>query len=120
MRKDNAMPFIDIKTTTKITNENEAQLIRELGEEIALLPGKTEDWLMLNFSDECRMAFRGTTTPDIAYVEVKLLGASTEAAYESLTAAITKTVNAVLGVPSDRVYVKYEEISTWGYNGANF
>ena len=114
------MPFIDLKTTTKITKEQEAELIRELGEKIALLPGKSEEWLMLNFSDECRMAFRGTTTPDIAYLEVKLFGASTEDGYDKLTAAITTTVNNVLAVPSDRIYVKYEEISTWGYDGINF
>ena len=114
------MPFIDLKTTVSIDKENEKALIREFGEKIALLPGKTEDWLMLNFTDKCRMAFRGTTEPDIAYVEVKLLGSSTDTAYENLTAAITETVNRVLSVPKDRIYVKYEEISTWGYNGANF
>ena len=114
------MPLIDIKTTTVITKENEAELTREFGEKIAILPGKTEEWLMLNFSDNCRMAFRGEATPDIAYIEVKLLGASTDEAYERLTAALTETVTRVLGVPSDRVYVKYEEISTWGYNGSNF
>ena len=103
------MPFIDLKTTAKITKEDEATLTRELGEKIALLPGKTEEWLMLNFSDECRMAFRGTATPDVAYLEVNLFGASTEEAYERLTAALTETVNRVLGVPSDRIYVKYEE-----------
>jgi phenylpyruvate tautomerase PptA (4-oxalocrotonate tautomerase family) len=114
------MPFIDLKTTVKITEDKEKELIREFGEKIALLPGKTEDWLMLNFTDGCRMAFRGTTEPDIAYIEVKLLGASTDEAYENLTAAITETVSKTLNVPSDRIYVKYEEISTWGYNGANF
>ena len=114
------MPLIDLKTTTTVTKENEQELIREFGEKIAILPGKTEDWLMLSFSDNCRMAFRGETTPDIAFLEVKLLGASTKDAYERLTAALTETVTRILGVPSDRVYVKYEEIGTWGYNGSNF
>ena len=114
------MPFIEIKTTKTVNAECEAELIREFGEKIAILPGKTEEWLMVNVEDKCRMAFRGTTTPDIAYLEVKLLGSSTPDAYERLTAALTETVVRVLGVPSNRVYVKYEEVTTWGYDGGNF
>ena len=114
------MPFINLKTTKEISKENEAILRADFGEKIALIPGKSENWLMLNFEDNCRMAFRGEATPDIAMIEVELFGGASESAYERLTAALTASVERTLGIRPDRIYVKYEEISTWGYNGGNF
>ena len=68
------MPFIQTKTSAKVTKEQEAQLVSALNEAITLIPGKTSRYLMLNLIDECRMAFGGTSEPDIAMVEVEILG----------------------------------------------
>ncbi len=114
------MPFINLKTTKKITSEAEAALREGFGKDIEIIPGKTESWLMLGFEDNCRMAFSGKSEPDIAYVEVSLLGSTTAAVYARLTAAITKRVEDVLGVAGNRIYVKYEETEYWGWNGSNF
>ena len=40
------MPMIITKASTPITEQQQAQLTRALGEAIALLPGKSEEWLM--------------------------------------------------------------------------
>ena len=114
------MPFIDLKTTAKISKDNEKRLTEEFGKIITLIPGKTERWLMLNFSDECRMAFSGNSDADTAYINVELLGSTTDAVYDKLTRAICDTVSGVLDVPSDRIYVKYEECEHWGFAGENF
>lgn len=114
------MPFIDTKTTAVITPEKEETLRRRLGEAIALLPGKSEEWLMLNFTDRCRMAFRGRADGDIAIAEIKIFGKASDAAYNKLTTAVCDIFREVLGIPGERVYVKYEEIDHWGYNGNNF
>ena len=45
------MPFIDTKLNIKLTEEKEIALKKRLGEAIATFPGKSEYWLMLNFSD---------------------------------------------------------------------
>ena len=66
------MPFINLKTTAEISKENEEQLKADFGKKIALIPGKSESWLMLNFEDKCRMAFRGESNPDIAMIEVEI------------------------------------------------
>ena len=112
------MPFIDTKTNVKITEEKERELTRKIGEAITLIPGKSERWLMLNFSDECRMAFAGDFSPT-AILEVKLFGAADERSYENLTRSLTDIVNAELSIPKSRIYIKYEEITTWGYGGEN-
>lgn len=91
-----------------------------MGKAIEILPGKTEDWLMLSFEDECSLYFKGESDRKIAYVEVKLLGKSTKEAYDKLTSEITKILNQELDITPDSIYVKYEEVTYWGYNGHNF
>ena len=114
------MPFIQTKTTVKISPEQESALRSEFGKAIELIAGKSEEWLMLDFADECRMAFRGTTTPDIAMIDVSILGKAKDSEYDRLTPSICEIVNRVLNVPRNRIYVKYTEIEHWGYNGINF
>lgn len=37
-----------------------------------------------------------------------------------MTEALTKILTEALSVPADRIYVRYEEVSHWGWNGSNF
>ena len=113
------MPFIQTKTNLPVSQEQEKALKARFGKTIALLPGKSERWLMLDFEDNCRMWFGGDDAP-CAYLEVKLFGSASGSSYDKLTAAITDDVCAVLGVAADRVYVKDEEIAHWGWNRNNF
>ena len=112
------MPFIQTKTSVKITNEQELALKTEFGKAITLL-SKSESWLMLDFEDGCRMYFRGESGP-MAMLSVSLFGKAGASAYDKLTAKLTQVVSDILGIPSDKIYIKYEEVSTWGYSGTNF
>ncbi len=114
------MPMILTKTTTTITKEQEAILTKSFGEAIALLPGKSEEWLMLSFEDGQRMAFRGKCDGELCYIEVNLLGAASREAYDRLTERLCEIVSEVLQIPSGGIYIKYEEAKTWGYDGFNF
>lgn len=114
------MPLIETKASVKIDTDAVIKLKEAFGKHIELLPGKSERWLMLTFFDECRMAFAGDVSTPTAILEVKLLGSATDEAYANLTAALTDTVNEVLSIPKDRIYVKYEETDTWGCGGVNF
>jgi phenylpyruvate tautomerase PptA (4-oxalocrotonate tautomerase family) len=113
------MPFIDTKTTVKISKEKEILLKERFGEAISLIKGKTENWLMLNFSGDLNMYFAGSDGP-CAILEVKIFGKASAQEYDSLTAELCSIVTEVLGIDGTRIYVKYEEIDNWGYNGINF
>lgn len=43
------MPYIHTKVSNEISPEQEKSLKTQLGEAISLLPGKSEQWLMLDF-----------------------------------------------------------------------
>lgn len=113
------MPYISTKTNVTVSKDQEIALKTAFGKAIELIPGKSERWLMLGFSDNERMWFVGDDAP-AAMLEVEIFGSASAAAYDALTAELTKTVASVLSVPASRIYVKYEEIDTWGWNGSNF
>lgn len=112
------MPCIQIKANVTISPEQEIRMKTSFGELMPLLY-KTEDWLMLSFEDRCRLYFKGSGEA-AAFVEVKLYGAADRRAYNQMTAAVTALLNKELNIPSERIYVKYEEVKYWGYDGSNF
>lgn len=114
------MPFINTKTNVTITPEKETALKTELGQAISVIRGKSESWLMLNFEDNCRLYFRGDGDTPCAFIEVKIYGAASPEEYDELTGRITRIVSSELNISPSRIYVKYEEVEYWGYNGHNF
>ena len=114
------MPFINSKISIKITSEEKDIIKTKLGSAIELIPGKSEDWLMVGFEDECSLYFKGKASEKIAFIEVKIFGTTSKEAYSMLTSEICNIYNDVLGIPKDKIYVKYEEVSNWGWNGNNF
>ena len=114
------MPFISTKTNKTVSPDTARALKEAYASAIELLPGKTEKWLMLSFEGDTLMAFHGDMESPMAYVTVALVGKAPREAYEALTARICEIMGEVLGIASDMVYVKYEEVEHWGYNGYNF
>ncbi len=113
------MPFIDTQTNIRISAEKEAILKARLGEAIAEFPGKSEYWLMLRFTDNCRMWFRGHEKFPVAMVEVKLFGGAASDACDRMTAVICRLFEEELGIHPEHVYVNYTFSDTWGWNGSN-
>lgn len=114
------MPFIGTKVNVKVSKEQETQLKEELGRAIEIIPGKTEQWLMLELEDNCRMYFRGNQDSGMAFVEVKIYGKAEKRVLHELTGKICEIFEEVLGISSDSTYIKYEEVANWGWNGGNF
>lgn len=114
------MPFINSKVNVSLSEEEKEQLKAKLGQAISLIPGKTESWLMLGFEDNYSLYFKGKNNTKMAFVEVKIFGQATDRDYEHLTAEICRIYKEVLGIAQDKIYVKYEEVKYWGWNGTNF
>ena len=91
------MPFINSKISVAITDAQEQEIKTRLGQAIKTIPGKSESWLMVGFEPEYRLYFRGSNDEPTAMVEV-----------------------SVYGIAPDHVYVKYQAVANWGWNGDNF
>ncbi|PXV85671.1 macrophage migration inhibitory factor (MIF) [Lachnotalea glycerini] len=114
------MPYISTKTNVEISKEKEIAMKERFGRAIELIPGKSENWLMCAFDGGQSMYFRGDGSNNIAFIEVKIFGKSTKEAYQALTKKITEIISEELLVSTDKIYVKYEEVSIWGWDGSNF
>lgn len=114
------MPFIDSKVSVKISREQEIELKTRLGKAIETIPGKSESWLMTGFEDEYHLYFRGDDSVPCAFIEVKVFGGENKAAFDKMTGKICEIFEDVLSIPKDHIYVKYEAVSNWGWNGNNF
>ena len=114
------MPFIDTKLNIRLSEEKEAILKTRLGQAISAFPGKSEYWLMLNFTDNAHLWFRGYQNFPIAMVEIKLFGSAEAEVTDLMTKTVCQLFQEVLDIAPDHVYVKYEFCDTWGWNGENF
>ena len=114
------MPFISTKTNVTISKEKEKQLKEKLGEAIAIIPGKSEAWLMVKISDDNKMWFKGDNSGDIAMVDVSLYGAVNPAQSDRMSAAVCNILSEHLNISPDKVYIKYSGYNDWGWNGGNF
>lgn len=114
------MPMIETKLSMALTPEKEARLKERFGKAISLIPGKSEEWLMLQFEDNCRMYFGGNQDGPVVFVEVRLLHSAPREAYEAMTKELTKILTEELSVDPARMYIKYSPGDDWGWNGGNF
>ena len=112
------MPLITTKASTEISKEKEVSLKTKFGKAIELI-NKSESWLMVDFQENCHLYFKGSDE-SCAMLEVDLFGKATDSGYEALTEKLTEIVETELGIDRSRIYVKYNEISHWGYSGFNF
>ena len=55
------MPFIHTRTNISLSRKQKETVKKDLGEAISLIPGKSEQWLMVGFEDSCPLYFAGDT-----------------------------------------------------------
>lgn len=110
------MPYIKTSTNVEISEEKINSIKTKFGRAINAI-GKTEDWLMLEFSDSCKMYFRGNDTP-MAFLDVKVLGPVNNS--NEMTRILTDIISSELNISPNNIYIAYKSYSDWGYNGNNF
>ena len=113
------MPFINSKVTVKMTEEKKEAIKSRLGEAVASTIGKSESWLMVGFEDSYDLYFQGNRSEESAYIEVSIYGKASSSAFNALTGVICDIFESELSIPKNRIYVKYQEIPNWGWNGSN-
>ena len=114
------MPFINSRVSVPMSEAQKESLKQKLGEAISIIPGKTESWLMIEFADGCEMYSQGDASQPIAFVEVKVFGTFSDETADKFTEAVCGLYESELQINKDHVYVKYEEVGKWGWNGKNF
>lgn len=107
------MPFIVSKVNVPVSKEQELDLKTRLGKAIELVPGKSEEYLLLSFEDNCRLWLRGENNRPMVYLTVSIFGNESHAGYPAFTAAVAKIYYDVLGIAPEDLYIKFDDISAW-------
>ena len=108
------MPFIVSKFNAPISAEQERRLKEALGQAISLVPGKSEEYLLCEFQENCHLWLRGDNSRPIAYITVSIFANETHLGLPALFASITNAFARILATPPENVYIKYDDIVAWG------
>lgn len=114
------MPFIISRVSKTITPQQETTLKTRLGKAISLVPGKSEDYLLLGFEDNYHLYLRGDNSRPMAYIEVSIFGNEDHAGYDSFTVEVTRVFQDVLDIQPKNIYIRYSDIPAWGCAGMTF
>lgn len=107
------MPFIDVKASCPISQDQESRLKTELGQAITLLPGKTEQSLMLRFTGDCRMWFAGEQNGPIVMVNASIYGSAPPQASSAFGSRAVGLCKEVLGAQT--VYFNLKQNTDWAW-----
>lgn len=114
------MPFVRSKVSVPVSQVQERKLKEGLGQAIARVPGKSEQYLMLDFEDQSHLYFQGRNDRPIAYIEAALFGNELHYGYDAFTADVTALYQKTLGIPKENIFIRFEDIPDWAEGGVNF
>lgn len=114
------MPYIQAKFSKTLTNDEILTLKTGFGKAIECIPGKSENWLMVNIEDGKNIFFKGNADSDSAYIFVAIFGSADKSSYDKLTQELCTLINTTTGISPDRTYITYSEYDKWGWNSMNF
>ena len=113
------MPYIDCKFTQQLTPDEKEYIKCGLGKLVTILH-KPESYLMVGIDDKYDLYFAGRKLEAGAYINISLFGNLKSSDCEKMTAAVCELLKDELGISGTSVYVTYQGIENWGYNGNNF
>ena len=111
------MPLIVVNTSLTLEKEQKDAIKSEMGKAITIIPGKTEQVLMVDVSDGRTIYFHGEEPKQAAHVDVHIYGSANFAVKSEFTQAIYKVLNDTVGLKDDEVFVTINEHSVWGAKG---
>lgn len=113
------MPYIDVKLSKKITNEEKELLKTDLGKAISTMH-KPESYLMVGICDGYDLYFAGNKLANGAYVSVSAFGKVNPSDTQKMTENICAILEKRFSIAGNSVYITYAGVENWGWNGGNF
>lgn len=111
------MPYLELKTSKKLTDLEKISLRKTFGELISIIPGKSDQNLMIAICDGYDLSFKGIQSEATAYIEIKMFKASLFELKAELTRKIFQLLEDEYGIASQNVYLNVIEYDSWGYQG---
>jgi hypothetical protein len=110
------MPYIQVSIGQKLSVPQREMLKSELGRLISIIPGKTEQGLIVNIQDGFSLYMGGTEEP-AAYIDLRVYTKTDPEAKKRITGEIFDLIAREFAIPKARQYLTIGEYENWGYGG---
>ncbi len=120
--KETTMPLIQLETSCDLSNPNKKESVaKALSRLAAEGTGKPEQYVMACVQDKATMTMAGETGP-CALVTIKGIGGLSKSVNQTLTGRICQMLEEELAIPTDRIYVTFQELAAthWGWDRHTF
>ncbi|MDO8543434.1 MAG: phenylpyruvate tautomerase MIF-related protein [Opitutaceae bacterium] len=114
------MPYLKIQTNLPLGKKAERTILKHASILVAEQLEKPESFVMVAVQPDTPMLFAGSDDP-VAFLELKAVGLPARRT-KDLSEALCQLIEGHLGIPRDRVYVKFIDVkgSMWGWKGDTF
>jgi len=111
------MPYIHITTSKTLDSVQKEQIKSELGKLVLIIPGKSEEVLMVAFCDGAKLFYAGKNKENAAFVAINTHGSCGFDEKKRLTEEVFALMQKVVGVAKENMFLTISEYSHWGFQG---
>ena len=114
------MPYIEAKLSIELNDSQKDELQAKLVQAVSSAFTKPNAYIMTNIEDEKSLYMGDKKVEKGAYVEVKALGTVTKRSCQTAKKTICDIVTNDYGLEVILVYITYQPVDMWGWNGSMF
>ena len=107
------MPYVQVRTSVSLTEKQITAMKDELSPAIALIPGKVEEGLMIEFVPDCQLYFAGSNAQPAAYVTVLTNNEIEEPLLRPYSEKLFTVISQVTEIPKQRIYIVHQDLPKW-------
>jgi hypothetical protein len=109
--------MINLQVSTDLTDDEKDTIIKELGQLISLMNGRSEKYLMVGIKDGYTHYLAGKKLDRAAFMDLRLLGRESEEGQEQFVVKAQDALSRLLDIPIGNIYTNILEMPHWGARG---
>ena len=113
------MPFIVSRVNKKIDEADKEKIKDGYIEKLERILGKPRSYIMIDIQDDCSLYPMGKNEPG-AYIEANIYGNRNNAGYAQLSEEVTQMFNEILHIPTENIFINYQDIPGFSIDGNFF
>lgn len=114
------MPYIEAKLSIELNDSQKDELQAKLVQAVSSAFSKPNAYIMTNIEDEKSLYMGGKKVEKGAYIEVKVLGTVAKPSCQTATKEICEILTTNYGLNGTQIYITYQPVDMWGWNGSMF
>lgn len=108
------MPYLRVSVAQKLAEEERKELVKGLGDALALIPGKDGRMLIAEIDDGKKIYLGGELQENCVFVDVRYYSNFSYQVKKKFTGAVFHAIRSVLGTGDDRMFLTISEFNSWG------